>query len=79
MQTIKDFLNKIKWDKELNASEFSVYYLDNVSKKFVELKFSDIIRTEGNFIVIIKDFEETYIPMHRIREARQNGKTVWKR
>jgi uncharacterized protein (UPF0248 family) len=79
MQTIKDFLNKIKWDKNLNADYFSVYYLDNISKKLVKLKFKDILRIEGNFMVISKEDEETFIPLHRIREVKEKDKVVWKR
>ena len=79
MIPIKDFLNKIKWDKNLNAEDFAVYYLDNISKKLVELKFKDILRVEGNFMVIFKEDEETFIPLHRIREVRRKEELVWKR
>jgi uncharacterized protein (UPF0248 family) len=79
MQTIKDFLNKIKWDKNLDARDFSVFYLDNVSKKLVELQFKDILKIEGNFIVVLKEDEETFIPMHRIREVKEKDKVVWER
>jgi uncharacterized protein (UPF0248 family) len=79
MRTIKDFLNKIKWDKNLNAEDFIVCYLDNISKELVELKFKDILRVEGNFMVILKEDEETFIPLHRIREVRRKEELVWKR
>jgi uncharacterized protein (UPF0248 family) len=79
MIPIKDFLNKIKWDKNLDPKDFSVFYLDNISKKLVELKFNDILKTEGNFIAIMKDNEETFIPLHRVREVREKDKVVWNR
>lgn len=79
MMPVKDFLNKIKWDNDLNEEDFTVYYLDNVSKKLVGVRFVDIKKIEGSFIVIEKDSEETYIPMHRIREVKEKDKVVWKR
>jgi uncharacterized protein (UPF0248 family) len=79
MQAIKDFLNKIKWDKSLDAGDFVIYYLDNVSKKLEAVCFADIKRTEGTFIAVEKEGEETFIPMHRIREVREKDKIVWKR
>jgi len=79
MITVKDFLNKIKWDKNLNKDDFTIYYLDNISKKLVALSFNEIIKFEGNFILIERDDEETFIPMHRIREVKEKDKVVWKR
>lgn len=77
MIPIKNLLNKIKWDKKENPSDYSVFYLDKVKNDLVELRYNNIKRIEGNFIVIGK--EETYIPLHRIRKIRKKGKTVWKR
>ncbi len=79
MQTIKDFLNKIKWDEKLAKEDFVVYYLDKVSNMLVGLEFKEIIRLEGSFMVIEKDSKETYIPLHRVREVKERGKLVWKR
>ncbi|MBW2992476.1 DUF504 domain-containing protein [Candidatus Woesearchaeota archaeon] len=79
MIPIKDFLNKIKWDENLKEEDFTVYYMDNISKKLVAVKYTDIIKLEGSFILIAKGDEETFIPMHRIREVREKDKVVWKR
>ena len=79
MQTIKDFLNKIKWDDKIKKEDYAIHYLDNITKKLEPVKFIDIKRLEGTFIVLDRDGEETYIPMHRIREVREKAKPVWKR
>ena len=79
MIPIKDFLNKIKWDESLDEKDFTIYYLDNLSKKLVAIKYTDIVKLEGTFMLIKKDNEETFIPMHRIREVREKDKVVWKR
>ena len=77
MQTIKDLINKIKWDKRENPEDYSLIYIDLGKKK--ELAYTDIKRLEGNFMIIERGGEETEIPLHRIREVKKKGKIVWKR
>ncbi len=79
MQTIKDIINKIIWDKNLDKGEFSIFYLDRIENKKIEIEFNDIKRIEDNFIVIEKNDEEVQIPLHRIREVRKKGKLFWSR
>ena len=79
MIPIKDLLNKIKWDKRELPEEYLVYYLDRISQKLIKINYNDIKKFEDNFIVIEKNNEETYIPMHRIKEVRKNNVLVWKR
>lgn len=73
---IKELLNKIKWDKNLNQDEYSIGYLDRISKKIVWVHFSQIKSIEGTFMVLDK---ETHVPLHRIREVKNKSKTIWKR
>jgi len=80
MITIKSILNKIKWDKNLNPDDYMLYYLDRISKTLKKMKYSDIIRTEGTFIIINNDKgEEINLPMHRIRRVEEKGKAIWER
>jgi uncharacterized protein (UPF0248 family) len=79
MITIRDLLNKIKWDQNLKPEDYTLYYLDRISKTLKKLKYSDIIRTEGTFIIISIEGEETSIPMHRIRRVKEKNKVVWER
>lgn len=78
MIPVKDFLNKIKWSKEEEPSDYSIGYWDNVDKRIVFIKFGEIRKIEGNFLLLDRE-EDTYIPMHRIREVRKKEKLVWKR
>ena len=75
---IKDFLNKIRWSKEENPSDYLIGYWDNIDKKVIFIRFNKIKKAEGNFLLLDRE-EETYIPMHRIREVRKKGNLVWKR
>ena len=79
MEYILDLLNRIKWDKNLNPDDYSIFYKDRIEKNLKEIAFKEIKKIQGTFLVLEKDGEETYIPMHRIREVRKNNKLVWKR
>ena len=74
----KDLLNKIKWSKEENPDDYSVGYWDNVDRKVIFINFNEIKKVEGNFLLLNRE-EETYIPMHRIKQVKKKEKTVWKR
>ena len=76
MISINELLNKIKWDKELNPKEYSLFLFDRVSSELKEIKYLDIAGIEDDFLVL-KD--ETNIPLHRIKEVRRNNKLVWER
>ncbi len=75
---IGDLLDRIRWDKNLNPKEFIIVYFDRVHQKSFEVPFISIGRS-GNFFIIKTGAGESYIPLHRIREVKRNGKTVWKR
>lgn len=79
MITIEALVNKIKWDKRENPKDYSLFYIDRITRKSEEIKFKDIKRVEEGLIVIDRGGEETNIPLHRIREAKKKGITVWKR
>lgn len=79
MITIEDLINKIKWDEREDPSDYSLYYLDRITKKLVEIKYTDILRVEDGFIVLEREGEETNIPLHRIRKATKKGEITWQR
>lgn len=76
---ILDFLNKIKYDKRENPKDYTISYFDRILEKTLEIKFLDIKRIEGNFIILERGKKEVNIPLHRIREIRKKGKLVWER
>ena len=78
MISIKNLLNKIKWSKEENPEDYKIGYWDNKDKKLIFIKFNEIKKLEGNFLLLDRE-EETYIPMHRIREVKKKDIIVWKR
>ena len=75
MQTIKDLLNKIKWDKKENPEDYSIYYLDRITQKLKKLAFADINDIEGSFMIV----GESNIPLHRVKQVRKKGEVIWQR
>lgn len=76
---IADLINKLLWDKNENKADYSFYYLDRIENREKEIKGMDIIRAEGNFIVIQRDRDEAEIPMHRVRFVKKKGMIIWKK
>jgi len=79
MISIIELLNKIKWDKNLNPDEYSLFYLDRVSNKLIKIEYNSIKKIEGSFIFLEKNGEEVNIPLHRIKRVERKGKLVWER
>lgn len=75
---IKDLLNKIKWDKREKPEDYKIYFLDRITNNYIELKYKDIKRLEGNFMVIDKA-GEVQIPLHRIKFVKKKRKIIWQR
>ena len=39
MISIKDLLNKIKWDNNEDPKDYSIFYLDRISNKLIKIKY----------------------------------------
>ena len=75
MITVKEPLNKIKWDKRENPKDYSLFYFDRIKNKLVEIPYESI-EIDGDFIITI---DGKTIPMHRIKQIKKNNKLVWER
>ena len=78
MITIKDLLNKIKWDKRENPEQYTIFYYDRMLNKLIQIPYTKIKRLEGSFMVLDNE-EESNIPLHRIRKVMKNNIVVWER
>lgn len=79
MITIKQLLDKLKWDPNEQPTETTLHYWDNAQKKLLPVKYPDIMRLEGNTMIILVKGNETDIPLHRIRKVTRQDKTIWQR
>ncbi len=77
MQPIKEFLNKIIWDRRENVSLYEVGVFDRFTKEISFIPLSSV-RIEG-MSMHMDGSEPAEIPLHRIRSVRKEGKIVWER
>ena len=77
MQTIKDLINKIRWDKRESPFDYVLVYIDLGKEK--EIPYTAIKRLEGNFMIVEKEGKEVEIPLHRIKKVKKKGKIIWQR
>lgn len=78
MKPIKDLINKILWDEKENPEDYSLYYIDRIANEYKEIKFNEVKKLEGDFLVLERE-EETEIPLHRIKFVKKKGVIVWER
>lgn len=76
---ILDLLNKIKWDSRENQEHYTLYYQDRIENKLKEIRYTDIIAIEPPCMLLSLNKKITYIPLHRIREIKKQGKVIWQR
>lgn len=80
MPTEKEVLDRIRWDRGLSPAEFEVRYLDRIARKLIAVRFTDILRIEGGFMILPdRGGGERYVPLHRIREIARDGEVIWRR
>ena len=79
MQTLKDLISKIKYDKRENPKDYDLYYVDRVKNKKIKIRFADIKKIEGEMFTIMRQGYEVEIPLHRIRLVTKKGESVWQR
>ncbi len=78
MTPIQHLLNKIKWDKRENPSDYAIFYHDRILNKLIRIPYTKIKKLEGSFMVLDNE-EETNIPLHRIKKVMKNNIIVWER
>jgi len=81
METIRDLLNRIRWDDGFGEGTFEVGIYDRVDDAVEFHALEELHMERGNHFsfTMTVDGEVLAIPFHRIREVRKNGLTVWRR
>ena len=73
---ILQLVNKIKWDRREDPEDYTLIYIDRISKQEKQLEYVDVLKLEGNFLLLKTG---THIPLHRIRKVLKHGKIIWQR
>ena len=80
MQTVKQKLDQLKWDKTLkiNKKDIKIWYWDNIYKKLIPISWETYLNSENdNEFIRFKD--DTVIPFHRILRITVKNKSIWER
>ena len=82
MISIRELLNRIRWDPEYGRGRFVVGYEDHVAGGIVRVPFSEISVESGDrssFSLADEQGGERTVPYHRVREVLRDGLVVWHR
>lgn len=79
MITIRELLNKIRWDEQEDSSQYEIYYLDRVENILKKIYYEDIVELEGLFMDLLIEDKLTSVPLHRIKVVKKDDIVVWKR
>jgi uncharacterized protein (UPF0248 family) len=82
MKTIRELLNRIRWDPEFGRGNFTVGYYDRLQQRImlvplVEVRFDPL--DHSSFQLTDASGEPLAIPLHRVREVYRNGELIWRR
>jgi uncharacterized protein (UPF0248 family) len=82
MITIRELLNRIRWDREYGRGEFTVGYFDRVEERIVLVPLVQVsFAPDDHFSFQLTDAagEPLAIPLHRVCEVYRNGELIWRR
>lgn len=82
MITIRELLNRIRWDREYGRAEFAIGYFDRFEQRVIVIPLGEARFSPGDaFVFQLLDLEgePVSIPLHRIREVYRNGELIWRR
>jgi len=81
METIRDLLNRIRWDEEFGHGTFEIGIYDRVKDAVEFHPLEELHMEAGNHFSfsMVVDGEAVVIPFHRIREVRKDDNTIWSR
>ena len=82
MVTIRELLNRIRWDREYGRGEFAIGYFDRLEERIILVPLGEVQFAPGDklsFLLTDADGEPLAIPLHRVREVYRNGELIWKR
>jgi uncharacterized protein (UPF0248 family) len=82
MITIRELLNRIRWDREYGRAEFAIGYFDRVEDRILIVPLGEILFTSGgsfSFQLTDREEVEVSIPLHRICRVYRNHELIWQR
>lgn len=82
MQTIKQLLDRIRWDPAFGRGEFEIGYYDRVERRILRIPLREVVFAadeHGFFECLDEDGQARSVPLHRIKEVYRDGELIWQR
>jgi len=82
MITIRELLNRIRWDREYGRGDFAIGYFDRLEGRTIVVPLGEVRFDPGDtFSFQLADAvgEPLTIPLHRVCEVYRNGELIWHR
>jgi len=80
--TIRDLLNRIRWDREYGRGDFAIGYFDRFAQRIIVVPLGNVrFPPYDHFSLVLNDVagEPITIPLHRVYEVYRNGELIWHR
>lgn len=82
MITIRELLNRIRWDEDFGRGEFAIGYFDRVARQIVVVPLGTVrfhVGEQVSLLLFAPDGVPLSIPLHRIYQVYRNGELIWHR
>jgi uncharacterized protein (UPF0248 family) len=82
MITIRELLNRIRWDPEFARGDFQLGYFDRVEQRVILVPFKEVSLPEDArqvFQLVDQEGRVHRVPFHRVREVYKNSQRIWHR
>ena len=82
MITIRELLNRIRWDREYGRGDFAIGYFDRFEQRIIVVPLGEVRFHVGEHVSLVL-FDTAgaplSIPLHRVFEVYRNGELIWHR
>ena len=81
METARQLLSRIRWDRDFGRGRFEIGVYDRVEDRLDFMPLEQVKMEKGNrfSFTMMKNGEILSIPFHRIRAVKKNNETIWRR
>lgn len=82
MQTIRQLLNRLRWDPRFRAGRYDIGYYDRCVRQIVVVPFAALEFPPGDrfaFEVMDTGGNVHHVPFHRVRRVWRDGRLLWQR
>jgi uncharacterized protein (UPF0248 family) len=82
MQTVKELLDRIRWDPAFRTGSYAIGYEDHREPRMVHVPLERLVPGAGDsfsFGIVDEAGVSRTIPYHRVREVSRDGAVIWRR